>query len=222
MRIANCELRIGLTDSPWDIKVLVERRLSLTLSILKGQSFILVIDETGDKKKGDTTDYVSRQYIGNLGKVENGIVSVNAYGILGNIVFPLIFKVFKPQATLTSEDTYKTKPELAGEIIKSLRELGFKFDVVLADCLYGESKTFRTVLNECQLKYALAVRSNHGAWSDSELVEYGNWQTFDRIFSNGKEQIYYIQEIICQGSKDIRYWKITKDILKEKKIQLGI
>ncbi len=56
---------------------------------------------------------------------------MNAYGISGNIVFPLMFKVFKPQATLTEEDTYKTKPELAGEIIKELRELGFKFDVFI-------------------------------------------------------------------------------------------
>ncbi len=33
-------------------------------------------------KKGKKTDYVSRQYIGNLGKVENGIVAVTAYGLI--------------------------------------------------------------------------------------------------------------------------------------------
>jgi len=32
--------------------------------------------ETGKRK---TTDYVARQYIGNLGKTENGIVSVNTW-----------------------------------------------------------------------------------------------------------------------------------------------
>jgi hypothetical protein len=32
------------------------------------------------RKKGDETDYVKRQYIGNLGKIENGIVAVTAYG----------------------------------------------------------------------------------------------------------------------------------------------
>ncbi|MCP6759929.1 MAG: transposase [Fischerella sp. CENA71] len=155
--------------------------------------------------------------MGNLGKVDNGLVSVNAYGVLGNIIFPLIFKIFKPKSTLQEEDKYKTKPELAGEIIKELREKGFKFDIVLADCLYGESKNFHTVLNELELKYVVAVRSNHRAWSELELVKYGDWQTFDRLFSNGKEQIYYIQEIICQASKEIRYWKVTKDILKERK-----
>ncbi|BAZ40208.1 transposase [Calothrix sp. NIES-4101] len=210
-----------LTESPWDIKQLENRRLSLTLSMLKGESFVLVIDETGDKKKGDSTDYVSRQYIGNLGKVDNGLVSVNAYGVLGTIVFPLIFKVFKPLSTLQENDVYKTKPQLAGEIIEELRNLGFKFDVVLADCLYGESQPFRTVLNGFKLKYVLAVRSNHQAWLNSDNVEYSDWHTFDRIFSNGKEQSYYIQEIICknseENSQDIRYWKITKDILKERK-----
>jgi len=69
---------------------------------------------------------VTRQYIGNLGKVENGIVSVNAYGVVGNTLFPLMFKVFKPQATLLPEDTYKTKSQLALEIISELEGMGFK------------------------------------------------------------------------------------------------
>ena len=51
-----------------------QRRIRLLLQALKGKSFIVCIDETGDKKKGKTTDYVDRQYIGNLGKVENCIV----------------------------------------------------------------------------------------------------------------------------------------------------
>lgn len=46
----------------------------MLLKALNGASFILCIDETGDKKKGTTTDYVDRQYIGNLGKIENGDV----------------------------------------------------------------------------------------------------------------------------------------------------
>jgi len=34
-----------------------------------------------ETEKGDTTDYVKRQYIGNLGKIENRIVAVTAYGL---------------------------------------------------------------------------------------------------------------------------------------------
>ena len=50
---------------------------------------IVIIDETGDRKKGKKTDYVSRQYLGSVGKIDNGIVSVNAYGIyLSKYFFP--------------------------------------------------------------------------------------------------------------------------------------
>lgn len=47
--------------------------------MLQGREISLIIDETGDRKKGNKTDFVKRQYIGNLGKVENGIVAVTAY-----------------------------------------------------------------------------------------------------------------------------------------------
>jgi SRSO17 transposase len=63
-----------------------------------------------------------------LGKIENGIVSVNAYGVLEDLTFPLIFKVYKPRKRLTSGESYKTKPQLAAEIIESLVKFGFKFD----------------------------------------------------------------------------------------------
>jgi SRSO17 transposase len=41
-------------------------------------------------KKGHTTDYVASQYIGNLHTLANGIVSVNAYGVLGATTFPVL------------------------------------------------------------------------------------------------------------------------------------
>ena len=59
-------------------------------------------------KTGRTTDYVKRQYIGNLGKIESGIVSVNAYGYCEGMTFPWKFKVFKPRERLKKGDKYKT------------------------------------------------------------------------------------------------------------------
>jgi SRSO17 transposase len=53
--------------------------LNLILQRLAGRAITLIIDDTGDRKKGHHTDYVKKQYIGNLGKVENGIVAVTAY-----------------------------------------------------------------------------------------------------------------------------------------------
>lgn len=38
----------------------------------------LVIDETGDRKWGAKTAHVGRQYLGSLGKIDNGVVSVSS------------------------------------------------------------------------------------------------------------------------------------------------
>ncbi len=37
----------------------------------------LVIDETGDRKDGKKTAHVGRQYLGSVGKVDNGVVSIS-------------------------------------------------------------------------------------------------------------------------------------------------
>ena len=72
--------------------------------------------------------------------------------------------------------------------------MGFKFELVLAERLYGESKTnFVNVLDELKLPYILAIRSNHALWlpQDQEVVQQP-WQTFERTFSNGTTQTRYM------------------------------
>ena len=49
-------------------------------------------------------------YIGNLGKIENGIVAVTSYGVLKGMTFPLIAEVYKPRERLKKGDQDKTKP----------------------------------------------------------------------------------------------------------------
>ncbi len=120
-----------LANSNWSVDKLKKRRLKKLKEALDGQAITVVIDETGDRKKGKKTDYVARQYLGSVGKVDNGIVSVNAYGVYSNITFPLNVKVFKPKGTLKTEDKYKTKIELASEIITELIEEGFNIELVL-------------------------------------------------------------------------------------------
>jgi len=110
-----------LLEASWDAKALRQMRLSLIQASIGEEEMILCLDETGDVKKGKTTDYVSRQYIGNLGKTERGIVSVNAYGIVKGITDPLMFKIFKPKNCLKPQDIYQTKPQLAVEILQELK-----------------------------------------------------------------------------------------------------
>ena len=202
-----------LTESPWSTAELRRQRLELILLVIQKRPIVLIIDETGDRKKGNTTDYVKRQYIGNLGKTDNGIVAVTAYAVLSGMTFPLMFEIYKPKERLQPGDKYLTKPEIAAIMITKLQSMGFRFNLVLADSLYGESgKNFIQVLNELNLNFIVAIRSNHRAWVHSEnTVKYSEWQKFKRVFSDLSKENRYIREIICGNSQEIRYWQITTD-----------
>ena len=202
-----------LTISPWEIAMFRQKRLELLKAVLKERAFILCIEETGDKKKGKTTAYVARQYIGKLGKIENGIVSVNAYGVIDEIPFPLVFAVFKPQKRLKKEEQYKTKPQIAIALIQALKQQGFHFEVVLADSLYGESGEFIAALQGLGLRFVVAIRENHGGLMvPGQRLRYTTWSTFARVFSKGDTEPRYIREIIFGHRRAIRYYHITTDV----------
>jgi SRSO17 transposase len=74
-------------------------------------------------KRERTTDYVAKQYIGNIGQTANGIVSVNAYAVVDKLTYPLLFKIFKPKSRLQADDDYKTKPQLAIEILQGSQSI---------------------------------------------------------------------------------------------------
>jgi SRSO17 transposase len=202
-----------LTKSPWDIERLRALRLELILEVIKGRPIVLIIDETGDRKKGTSTDYVKRQYIGNLGKVENGIVVVTAYGVFCGMTFPLLFEVYKPRERLKPEDKYLSKPQIAAMMMRKLKLMGFKFNLVLADSLYGESGTnFISVLDEMNLNYIVAIRSNHEAnLLPRQHTQYLEWQKFQRVFSDLSSEKRFIREIIHGKRTEKRYWQITTD-----------
>lgn len=205
-----------VTKSPWSAQELRKRRLEIILRVVKGRKIIVIIDDTGEKKRGNKTEYTKRQRIGNLGKIENGIVSVTAYGVVDNMTFPLMFEVYKPKEKLKEGDQFKTKPEIASEMLQELWSMGLEIELVLADSLYGESESsFISSLEELNLDYVLAVRSNHGGFiSISQEAEYSEWKECERTFSNGRKEKRYIREITSRVGKrgeKRKYWHITTD-----------
>jgi SRSO17 transposase len=202
-----------LTDAPWCVMELKEQRLALTLQVLAGRAMSLIIDETGDRKKGHHTDYVKRQYIGNLGKVENGIVAVTAYGVVDHITFPLLFEVYKPKERLKAGEAYRTKPEIAAGMIRTLQQMGFQIERVLADSLYGESSVpFVNVLYDLKLPFVLAIRSNHSVLlPKGKRVRVNRWRKFIRVFSNGKREQRWVREVIYGKRRTTQFWQLTTD-----------
>jgi len=201
-----------LAQADWSVEQVRAQRLKLLRQALGDQSFILCIDETGDRKKGHTTDYIASQYIGNLHALANGVVSVNAYGLLGMTTFPLLFHVYKPESRLKPDDVYQTKPQLAVALIEELLALGFHFSVVLADSLYGESGPFISALHRLGLQYVVAIRSNHGVWlGPGQRVRQTRWRPFERVFTDGTSEQRFIRETIYGTRGAVRYYQITTD-----------
>ncbi|MEG3440439.1 transposase, partial [Pannus brasiliensis CCIBt3594] len=143
----------------------------------------------------------------------NGIVSVNAYGLIERMTFPLTSEVYKPKERLKEGDTYKSKPPIAAGMVKELVEKGFKIKRVLADSEYGESgSNFLSILEELGIEYAVAIRSNHAVlMASGQRVRRNRWQEFERIHSNGEREKRYIREIIFGKRRQVRYWEITTD-----------
>ncbi len=57
---------------------------------------VLVIDETGDRKDGHHTAHVGRQYLANLGKIDNGVVSVSSLWADERVYYPVDFEPYTP------------------------------------------------------------------------------------------------------------------------------
>jgi SRSO17 transposase len=169
-----------ISESPWSAQELRERRLELILIALAGQEIIVVIDETGDRKKGKKTDYVSRQYIGNLGKVEQGIVAVTAYGIVEGMTVVLSFEVYKPRTRLKKGESYRSKPQIAAQMLRELKNQGFKFSQVLNETWNVMTKIpnlkYHQVGNLYGLRnwveYGLKQTKNELGWADFRLTNY--------------------------------------------------
>lgn len=201
-----------VANADWNVAHLRQRRLDLTRHALRGRSFTLCIDETGDQKYGTATDYVSRQYIGNLGTIETGLVSVNAYGVLDAVTFPLLFQVFKPERRLKPTDTYQTKPTIASELVRRLVAQGFAVDLVLADAMYGERGPCIQTLTDLGLSYVVAIRRNHGMLLPRDQhIRLTRWRKWQRVLSDGATETRYIREIIYGVRRDIRFYEVTSD-----------
>jgi SRSO17 transposase len=89
---------------------------------------------------------VAHQYLGNVHGLANGVVSLNAYGVLGSTTFPLAFGFYTPPRRLKPGDVYQTKPQLAVDLIEDVQAQDFQCSLVLADSLSGERQDFTRAL----------------------------------------------------------------------------
>jgi SRSO17 transposase len=101
----------------------------------------LVIDEHGDRKWGKKTAHVGKQWLGNIGKTDNGVVSVSSLWAEEGVYYPLEVEPYTPAHHFEkgrSDAAFRTKPRIAGELVERSVAGGVPFRAVVADSFYGE------------------------------------------------------------------------------------
>jgi SRSO17 transposase len=126
-------------------------------------------------------------------------------GVLAPTTFPLLFRVFKPASRLKPGDVATRKPQLAIELIEELLALGFRFSVVLAESLDGESGPCISAFPRLHRQYGVALRSNHGVWMlPGQRIRQTRWRPFDRVFTDGSTEQRCIRETISGTRHAVR------------------
>lgn len=158
-----------LSCSPWDygevLYSIAERAGQL---FAHRQEVGLVVDEVGFRKKGKHSACVGRQYLGCIGKHDNGQVAVVAGLSADHHYCPVDVRLFMPQswqsdelrrakAKIPAEVAHQTKPQLALQMITKLRN-SVAFDYVTADAHYGSSIAFIVALAQAQIPFITDVK----------------------------------------------------------------
>jgi SRSO17 transposase len=214
-------LQFFLSESTWDAEAVNRRRLELVLgepATACHEHGVLVIDDTGDRKDGSTTAHVARQYLGSVGKVDNGIVAVSSLWAAEQVYYPLQVQPYTPAPRLPlgkRDPAFRTKPQIAVELVDAALEAGVLFRAVVADCFYGDNLAFEETLGAAGLPYVLAVKPSKGTWAPIEAAhspeeaaqdlrwggpdEPGDWTAIERHFRDGHTETWWAAELSLGG-----------------------
>jgi SRSO17 transposase len=150
-------------------------RYALAAMTARGPVRDWIIDDTGFPKQGTHSVGVQRQYCGTLGKVGNCQVGVSLTVATRTEHVPVDFALYLPEswandpvrrkeAHIPEEVTFKTKPELAVEMIERAIADGLAPGLVNADSAYGDNTEFRRRVRCEGLDYAVGLHRTSTVW----------------------------------------------------------
>jgi SRSO17 transposase len=163
-----------LTEAPWSTLEVNERRLVVMNQCSQtriSRGFTLIVDDSGHRKSGNFTEGVGRQYIGEIGKTDNGIVVVTTHLYDGKKSLPLDIELYQHSSSLPEgkkDIEFKKKPELALELIDRSLMRGYRPGIVLIDAGYGNNITFLLELETRKLKYLGGLAKNRKVIIETE------------------------------------------------------
>ena len=162
-----------VTHSKWRYREVIDHVARDVDGLLgDGRNACLLIDESGFAKQGKGSVGVSRQWLGRLGKVDNGQVAVFGAMVNGQYAAPIDVRLYLPKEWADDPDRcrkagvpederrFRTKPELALEIVRHARKKGLRYGWVGADAGYGKGPGFCFALDEMGETFCVDVHSD--------------------------------------------------------------
>ncbi|WP_246506642.1 IS701 family transposase [Mesorhizobium silamurunense] len=168
-------------QAPWSDAALLARVRDWVLPRIeqRGPIRAWIVDDTGFPKKGKHSVGVARQYCGQLGKQDNCQIAVSLSIANDAASLPIAYELYLPhswaqdpeqrkKAKIPAEITFRTKPQIALEQIRTAKAEGVAPGVVLADAGYGADGGFRAGLSELDLTYVVGVQPTLSVWRPGE------------------------------------------------------
>jgi SRSO17 transposase len=161
-----------LSAAVWDETGVRDDLRGYVLEHFAAPGAVLVVDETGDVKKGAMTVGTQRQYTGTAGRTENAQVAVYlAYAAPAGSAF-IDRALYLPRswtddpgrcraAGVPEDVAFATKPALARQMIGRALDAGTPAGWAAADEVYGQDPRLRAELARRGLGYVLAVAKSH-------------------------------------------------------------
>jgi SRSO17 transposase len=166
-----------LGNAPWSDRDVRRHAARYALDPITAQGPIVawIIDDTGFIKQGKHSVGVQRQYTGSAGKITNCQIGVSLSLASRTEKLPIDFELYLPKSwaedltrrkegKIPDSVPFKTKPQLALDMIDRALADDLPEGVVLADTSYGNSSTFRDDVRYRGLYYAMAVDATTKVW----------------------------------------------------------
>jgi SRSO17 transposase len=159
-----------ISDSSWQYQ-LVMNQTALNVNELLGdiENAALLIDESGNPKKGKMSVGVARQYLGCVGKTDNGQVGVYSALCNGTNVCLIDTRLYLPEEWTNDPERcdkayipknkrdFKTKDQLAIDLVDSAIASGLRFKTVEVDAGYGKGLGFMLAIEERKKEFMVDV-----------------------------------------------------------------
>jgi SRSO17 transposase len=167
-----------ISDSSWDHHGLNNQICHDVNKLLGSSESVLCIDESAFSKKGKLSVGVSRQWNGRLGKIDNCQVGVFASLCNGSGSTLLDYRLFLPKEWIDDPQrcnkakipeerrVFKTKLELAFDMIESANSRGVDFGWVATDAFYGRDSKLLYKLDDCTIKFLADIPCSHTVYLD--------------------------------------------------------